>query len=132
MEQNRCEKSTLLLAAVIGVALHGTYSTLFNSLVEWSIFPILSLVLAVYCLHQRYLHQPMTDGMPKLIFSFFLLGFFGYNAYIRMGNPEMGSNFFSSVAIVVMALWIYRQIKQRQRLRVQAEEAERASQAEQY
>lgn len=132
MEQNRCEKSTLLLAAVIGVALHGTYSTLFNSLVEWSIFPILSLVLALYCLHQRYLHQPMTDGMPKLIFSFFLLGLFGYNAYIRMGNPEMGSNFFSSVALVVVALWIYRQVKQRQRIRQQAEEAEKASQAELY
>lgn len=27
MEQNRCEKSTLLLATVIGVALHGTYSS---------------------------------------------------------------------------------------------------------
>ena len=32
MEQNRCEKSTLLLSVVIGVALHGSYSTLFNPL----------------------------------------------------------------------------------------------------
>lgn len=133
MEQNRCEKSTLLLATVIGVALHGTYSSFFNPLIEtWSVFPLISLILAVYCLYQRYLNQPMTDGMPKLIFSFFLLGLFGYNAYTRTVNPEWGSNFFSSVCIVIVALWIYRQFKHRQRLRIQAEEAERASQAEQY
>ncbi|HBC5915231.1 TPA: YijD family membrane protein [Proteus mirabilis] len=133
MEQNRCEKSTLLLSVVIGVALHGSYSTLFNPLIgPWSIFPLISLVLAVYCLYQRYLNQPMTDGMPKLIFSFFLLGLFGYNAYLKTSNPEMGSNFFSSVCIVIIALWIYRQIKQRKRLREQEEDAEKASQAEQY
>ena len=130
MEQNRCEKSTLLLSVVIGVALHGSYSTLFNPLTgPWSIFPLISLVLAVYCLYQRYLNQPMTDGMPKLIFSFFLLGLFGYNAYLKTSNPEMGSNFFSSVCIVIIALWIYRQSK---RLREQEEDAEKASQAEQY
>ncbi|SPZ02825.1 Uncharacterised protein [Proteus mirabilis] len=44
----------------------------------------------------------------------------------------MGSNFFSSVCIVIIALWIYRQIKQRKRLREQEEDAEKASQAEQY
>lgn len=133
MEQNRCEKSTLLLSVVIGVALHGSYSTLFNPLTgPWSIFPLISLVLAVYCLYQRYLNQPMTDGMPKLIFSFFLLGLFGYNAYLKTSSPEMGSNFFSSVCIVIIALWIYRQIKQRKRLREQEEDAEKASQAEQY
>ncbi|MGK4724830.1 DUF1422 family protein, partial [Salmonella enterica] len=86
----------------------------------------MSLVLAVYCLYQRYLNQPMTDGMPKLIFSFFLLGLFGYNAYLKTSNPEMGSNFFSSVCIVIIALWIYRQIKQRKRLREQEEDAEKA------
>ncbi|MEX6161572.1 YijD family membrane protein [Proteus mirabilis] len=133
MEQNRCEKSTLLLSVVIGVALHGSYSTLFNPLTgPWSIFPLISLVLAVYCLYQRYLNQPMTHGMPKLIFSFFLLGLFGYNAYLKTSNPEMGANFFSSVCIVIIALWIYRQIKQRKRLREQEEDAEKASQAEQY
>lgn len=131
MEQNRCEKGPLLIATIIGVALHGTYSALFNPLVkDSSIFPILSLVLAVYCLHQRYLHQAMTNGMPKLIFSFFLFGMFGYNAYMRTHNPDIGSNFFSSVMLVILALWIYRQIKQRQRLRFEEQEAQRASRAE--
>lgn len=130
MEQNRCEKGTLLLATIIGVALHGTYSTLFNPLVDLSVFPILSLLLAIYCLHQRYLHQAMTDGMPKLIFSFFLLGMFGYNAYMRTNNPDMGSNFFSSVVLVILALWIYRQIKQRQRLRLEEKEEQKIYHAE--
>lgn len=75
----------------------------FNSFIEtWSVFPLISLILAVYCLYQRYLNQPMTDGMPKLIFSFFLLGLFGYNAYTRTVNPEWGSNF--SLLFVLLLL----------------------------
>lgn len=119
MEQPQGVKSTLLIAVVIGIALHGTYSALFSLWDERTIFPIISLVLAVYCLLQRYLHQPMIDGMPKLIFSFFLFGVFGYNAFSRVIHPELGSNFFSSVVLAVLVLWIYKQLKQRQRLRIQ-------------
>lgn len=49
---------------------------------------------------------------------------------MRTHNPDIGSNFFSSVMLVILALWIYRQIKQRQRLRFEEQEAQRASRAE--
>lgn len=112
-ERNCHEKGTLLLSFIIGVAVHGTFSTLFNSFVSFSIFPILALCLAVYCFHQRYLHHPIPEGLPKIVTGLFFLGLFAYNALLRVEHPEMGSNFFSSIIIVALVFWLYRSIKVR-------------------
>ena len=52
-EQHRRDKGTLLLAFIVGLSVHGTFSALFNSAVHFSVFPVLALCLAVYCFHQR-------------------------------------------------------------------------------
>ena len=122
------ERSTLLLALVIGLSTHGTFSAMFNSLVEFSIFPIITLVLAVYCLHQRYLHHAMPIGLPKFVVGNFFIGVFGYAAILRVQNPEIGSNFIPATIIVVLALWLYKSWKTRKQeqleLAAEREEAE--------
>ncbi|MBP6124234.1 MULTISPECIES: YijD family membrane protein [Providencia] len=115
MDHKSYERSTLLLALVIGLSTHGTFSALFNSLVEFSIFPVIALVLAVYCLHQRYLHQAMPMGLPKFVAGSFFIGIFGYAAILRVQHPEVGSNFIPSTVIVILALWMYTSWKARKR-----------------
>jgi hypothetical protein len=62
---------------------------------------LLALVLAVYCLHQRYLHRAMPDGIPK----FWrrrpsLLGVLLYSAIVRAEYPQIGSNFLPAIISV--------------------------------
>ena len=124
-DHNSHEKSTLLLAFVVGLSTHGTFSALFNALVEFSIFPIITLVLAVYCLHQRYLNHAMPVGLPKFVVGIFFLGLFGYADLLRAQYPEFGSNFIPATIIVILALWLYTSWKSRKK-----ELAERAAENE--
>lgn len=124
-EHKNYERSTLLLSLVIGLSTHGTFSTLFNSFVEFSIFPIVTLILAVYCLHQRYLNQAMPMGLPKFVVGSFFLGMFGYAAILRVQHPDVGSNFIPATVIVIIALWMYTSWKARKKeLQEQALESE--------
>lgn len=63
MKQSNQDKGTLLLALVAGLSINGTFSALFSSIVPFSVFPIISPVLTVYCLHQRYLNRTMPVGL---------------------------------------------------------------------
>jgi hypothetical protein len=66
MKHSVQDRGTLLLALIAGLSINGTFAALFSSIVPFSIFPILSLVLTVYCLHQRYQNRSMPVGLPGL------------------------------------------------------------------
>ena len=57
MKQSGQDKGTLLLALIAGLSINGTFAAIFSSIVPFSIFPLIALVLTVYCLHQRYLNR---------------------------------------------------------------------------
>ncbi|SFU94543.1 YijD family membrane protein [Xenorhabdus koppenhoeferi] len=124
MEQYRQDKSTMLLALIVGLATHGTFSTFFNSYISFSIFPIIALVLSLYCLHQRYLNYPMAEGLPKLTIGCFFLGMFMYSAFIRMEYPEIGSNFFPVVIGTALIFWIYLKVKGRKQQAILTSESQ--------
>lgn len=63
MKQANQDRGTLLLALVAGLSINGTFAALFSSIVPFSVFPIISLVLTVYCLHQRYLNRTMPQRL---------------------------------------------------------------------
>ncbi len=63
MKQANQDRGTLLLALVAGLSINGTFAALFSSIVPFSVFPIISLVLTVYCLHQRYLNRTMPGRL---------------------------------------------------------------------
>ncbi len=69
MKQANQDRGTLLLALVAGLSINGTFAALFSSIVPFSVFPIISLVLTVYCLHQRYLNRTMPVGGCCLFYS---------------------------------------------------------------
>lgn len=68
MKQANQDRGTLLLALVAGLSINGTFAALFSSIVPFSVFPIISLVLTVYCLHQRYLNRTMPVGSGSCLF----------------------------------------------------------------
>ena len=74
MKHSVQDRGTLLLALIAGLSINGTFAALFSSIVPFSIFPILSLVLTVYCLHQRYQNRSMPVGLPGLAAACFILG----------------------------------------------------------
>lgn len=45
MKQANQDRGTLLLALVAGLSINGTFAALFSSIVPFSVFPIISLVL---------------------------------------------------------------------------------------
>ncbi|MBS0057279.1 YijD family membrane protein [Yersinia sp. Marseille-Q3913] len=112
-KQPRRETGTLLLALITGLAINGSFNTLFSALVPFSIFPLLTLILAVYCLHQRYLNFAMPQGLPVLAAACFLLGILVYSAIVRVEHPAIGSNFVPSILSVALVFWILFKLKAR-------------------
>ncbi len=113
MEQSRRETGTLLLALITGLAINGSFNAIFSSFVPFSVFPLLTLILAVYCLHQRYLNFAMPRGLPVLASACFLLGILLYSAIVRVEHPVIGSNFVPSILSVVLVFWILFKLKTR-------------------
>lgn len=107
------EKGTLVLASIAGLSVNGTFAALFSSIVPFSVFPLIALVLSVYCLHQRYLNIEMPEGIPLLAAACFLLGLLLYSALVRVEYPQIGSNFLPSLLCVVLVFWIGLRLKKR-------------------
>lgn len=110
-EQNSRDKGTLLLAFITGLSINGSFSVLFSDYVPFSLFPLIALGLAAWCLHQRYLNRNMPEGMPSLAAAFFLLGILVYSAIVRAEYPDIGSNFIPTVLMVCLVFWIATRFK---------------------
>lgn len=91
MKHSVQDKGTLLLALIAGLSINGAFAALFSSIVPFSVFPILSLLLTVYCLHQRYQNRSMPVGLPGLAAAFFILGVLLYSTVVRAEYPDIGS-----------------------------------------
>ena len=113
MKHSVQDKGTLLLALIAGLSINGTFAALFSSIVPFSIFPVLSLLLTVYCLHQRYQNRSMPVGLPGLAAACFILGVLLYSTVVRAEYPDIGSNFFPAVLSVITVFWIGYRIRNR-------------------
>ena len=124
-EKPHQEKGTLVLALIAGLSVNGAFAALFSSIVPFSIFPLIALVLSIYCLHQRYLHHSMPEGIPMLAAASFLLGLLIYSAIVRVEYPAIGSNFIPSILCVVLVFWIGLKLRRRKETdAVSADESE--------
>jgi len=105
------EKGTLILSLVAGLSINGSFTAIFSSIVPFSMFPMISLILSVYCLHHHYQDSAMPQGFPSLAAASFLLGLLLYSAIIRAEYPVIGSNFVPAILAVLLVFWIGRKLK---------------------
>ncbi|MGY3929716.1 ATPase [Aeromonas encheleia] len=101
-EPNAIPKKPLLLALLIGICGDAFLSVLTASAVPFSFFPLIALLLAANQLYQLYRHQPMVGNTPSCILLCFFIGVFGHSALIKVQYPELGSNFFSLIAMLLL------------------------------
>lgn len=110
------ERGTLVLALIAGISINGSFAALFSSHVAFSVFPLLSLALAIYTLSQRYKNSTMAEGLPSLAAAWFVLGILLYSAIVRVNHPEIGSNFLPSILLVALIFWIMAKMRRRKKL----------------
>lgn len=96
----------LVLSVIVGVSLSGSYLSLFNSAIPFSVFPVIALALSVYCLYQRYVSDVMPDGIGTLVVASCLLGLFGYITVILVEYSHMGSNMIPTLICLGLLFWI--------------------------
>lgn len=101
-EPNAIPKKPLLLALLIGICGDAFLSVLTESAVPFSFFPLIALLLAAYQLYQHYRHEPMVGNTPVCMILSFFIGVFGHSALIKVQYPELGSNFFSLIAMLLL------------------------------
>ncbi|TNI57078.1 hypothetical protein CF122_07080 [Aeromonas media] len=101
-ESNAIPKKPLLLALLIGICGDAFLSVLTESVVPFSFFPLIALLLAAYQLYQHYRHEPIVGNTPSCILLCFFIGAFGHTALLKVQYPELGSNFFSLIAMLLL------------------------------
>ncbi|OYD23630.1 YijD family membrane protein [Oceanimonas baumannii] len=99
-------RKPILLALLVGLCGNATLATLSVSELAFSVFPIISLALAAYVLYQEYLSAPMEGDTPVCTLLSFLVGVFGYSAFLRTQFPEMGTNYLSVMITLVLVIWL--------------------------
>lgn len=99
-------RKPILLALLVGLCGNATLATLSVSQLVFSIFPIIALALAAHMLYQEYLSAPMEGDTPLCTLLAFLIGVFGYSAFLRTQFPEMGTNFLSVMISLVLVIWL--------------------------
>lgn len=109
---NRCsERKTLVMALIAGMSGDALLSWLTMSEVSFSIFPLFSLVLALYVLYQEYLRNPVSEDIPLVGVACFFVGAFGHSAFLKAQHPEAGTNFLSIIVVLALLFWIYRKLR---------------------
>ena len=96
----------LILALVAGLSANALLSGLTMVEVELSIFPLLSCVLAFYCMLQEYKSRAIEGDVPLLTGASFIVGALSYSVCIRVIKPEIGSNFFPLIVCMVLIFWM--------------------------
>lgn len=106
MEQYQSERKLLLLAVTAGICFSASIAALFINAISFSIFPLIAFALAVLAFYQQHETQPLSEGMPLIIFACFLVGAFGYSSFVRMQIPDLGSNFFPLIITMALSIWV--------------------------
>ena len=105
-QQHQSERKFLFLALIAGICFSASIAVLFNDNFTFSVFPVVAFCLSLLAFYQQHEVQPLTEGTPLLTLACFLVGTFGYSAFIRMQMPDLGSNFFLLLLTMALVIWI--------------------------
>lgn len=106
-KQYQSERKFLFLAVIAGICGSASLGGIFTPSISFSIFPIVAFVLAIYTFYQQHTAQPLTEGTPLIAFACFLVGVFGYSAFVRIQMPDLGGNFFAIIVAMLLSFWVF-------------------------
>jgi len=104
------DKKVLLFSLIAGASANATLSGFTLPEVTFSIFPIVSCILAFYCMLQQYKSRAMEGDIPLLTGASFILGALGYAVCIRVLLPEIGSNFLPLMICMGLVFWMLHKV----------------------
>jgi len=96
----------LTFSLIAGLSTNALLSGLTITQVELSVFPLLSCVLAFYCMLQEYKERAIEGDIPLLTAASFIVGALSYSVCIRVVKPEIGSNFFPLIVCMALIFWM--------------------------
>jgi len=96
----------LIFSLIAGLSTNALLSGLTIEQVELSIFPLLSCILAFYCMLQEYKAHAIEGDIPLLTGASFIVGALSYSVCIRVVKPEIGSNFFPLIVCMGLIFWM--------------------------
>lgn len=100
------DSKILIFSLIAGLSANALLSGLTIAEVELSIFPLLSCVLAFYCMLNEYKARAIEGDIPLLTGASFIVGALSYSVCIRVIKPEIGSNFFPLIVCMILIFWI--------------------------
>ena len=99
---NTIPKQPLLLALLVGICGDASLAVLVSDPVPFSFFPIIAFLLAAHQLYCCYVSEPMEGNTPVCVWLCFFIGGFGHAALQKVQYPELGSNFFSLIMMLLL------------------------------
>jgi hypothetical protein len=96
----------LVFSLIAGLSANALLSGLTMVEVELSIFPLLSCLLAFFCMLQEYKARAIEGDIPLLTGASFLVGALSYSVCIRVIKPDIGSNFFPLIVCMGLIFWM--------------------------
>jgi hypothetical protein len=91
---------------IIGISLTASVFIVINSVIEFSIFPFLTLFFAVDRFYRVYTQEAQNEKILMTSWISFLIGVFFYNALTGALHPELGSNFISVTLTLFLSIWL--------------------------
>lgn len=104
--QAKSKRKTLFLALLAGICGNASWVALTSHYVAFSAFPIIAFVLAVYCLLQERRLSQGGESTTGMAIGCFVVGILGYSALLKAQLPDMGSNYFTVILMLVIAFWV--------------------------
>ena len=101
------DTKVLVFSLIAGAGANATLAGLTLEQVSFSVFPILTCVLAFYCMLSEYQTRALEGDIPLLTGASFLVGALSYSVSIRVVFPEIGNNFFPLMVCMVIVFFIF-------------------------
>lgn len=95
-------ENALLLTLITNLSVGNAFTTLFDSVIPFSMFPVVSLILAICYLRRHCLGHAVPMNLPNLTTTYFVLNMLLCDAMIHTRCPSVNSGFFPTMLSIVV------------------------------
>ncbi|AGH82487.1 hypothetical protein PCNPT3_12755 [Psychromonas sp. CNPT3] len=96
----------LIYTFIIGLSASACFSMLTVSLMPLSPFAFLTLIFSCDRFYALYIANDNHEESIRPAWATLFIGLFSYHAYTGALHPELGSNLFSVIMILILCIWL--------------------------